>query len=251
MPDHDALHDAIRRPLSLAYHPLYRFYEGGSLTRRFRGLGGSPDDWWSEDWVGSVTEAGNADPDGRPQGLSRVEIEGLGPFTLRSLVERYPEEMLGAPFVERWGVTTGVLVKLLAPSGPVPLHAHPSRAWAERHLGSRFGKQEAWILLETPGNGPSRPMPGSDSSPGQPRTTSGRRSSGRTWPSCGPCSTTRKSSRATSSWRPRVCPISWAHASSSSRSRSRPTSSSSRSGVPRGWTRTARRWVSAGTSLWR
>jgi mannose-6-phosphate isomerase len=47
-----------------------------------------------------------------------------------------------------------VLVKLLSPSGPVPLHAHPARAWARRHLGSPFGKTEAWILLDTPGDGP-------------------------------------------------------------------------------------------------
>src|SRR5216683_5702579 len=64
------LRAAIRRPLPLAYHPLYRFYEGGALTRDFRGLPARPDDWWSEDWVGSCTYAGNADPDGRP---------GLGP----------------------------------------------------------------------------------------------------------------------------------------------------------------------------
>ena len=32
------LREEIRQPLPLAYHPLYRFYEGGSLTRRFRGL---------------------------------------------------------------------------------------------------------------------------------------------------------------------------------------------------------------------
>ena len=49
------LADAVRRPLPLAYHPLYRFYEGGSLTRAFRGLPERPDDWWSEDWVGSCT----------------------------------------------------------------------------------------------------------------------------------------------------------------------------------------------------
>jgi hypothetical protein len=36
------LREAIRRPLPLAYHPLYRFYEGGSLTRMFRGLPGRP-----------------------------------------------------------------------------------------------------------------------------------------------------------------------------------------------------------------
>ena len=62
------LREAIRRPLPLAYHPLYRFYEGGALTRAFRGLPERPDDWWSEDWVGSCTCANNADPDGAPRG---------------------------------------------------------------------------------------------------------------------------------------------------------------------------------------
>ena len=45
------LQDAVRRPLPLGYHPLYRFYRGGSLTRTFRGLPERPDDWWSEDWA--------------------------------------------------------------------------------------------------------------------------------------------------------------------------------------------------------
>jgi len=44
------LREAIRRPLPLAYHPLYRFYEGGSLTRAFRGLPERPDARWSEAW---------------------------------------------------------------------------------------------------------------------------------------------------------------------------------------------------------
>jgi mannose-6-phosphate isomerase len=35
----------------------------------------------------------------------------------------------------------------------VPLHAHPTRAWARQHLGSPFGKTEGWILLGTPGDG--------------------------------------------------------------------------------------------------
>ena len=53
MPDRpDLLREAIRRPLPLAYHPLHRFYAGGSLTRAFRGLPERPDDGWSEDWVG-------------------------------------------------------------------------------------------------------------------------------------------------------------------------------------------------------
>ncbi len=146
-----ALAEAIRRPLPLAYHPLWRFYEGGSLTRQFRDLPDRPDDWWSEDWVGSCTLAGNADPDGAPQGLSTVDLPGVGPVTLLQLVETFPESMVGSAFAARWGPLTGVLVKLLSPAGQVPLHAHPSREWAARHLGSPFGKTEAWILLDTPG----------------------------------------------------------------------------------------------------
>jgi mannose-6-phosphate isomerase len=146
------MRDAIRRPLPLAYHPLYRFYAGGSLTRQFRGLADRPDDWWSEDWVGSCTTASNCGPDGRKQGLSSVDLR-IGSVTLNELVEALPEEMVGAAFAHRWGPITGVLVKLLSPAGPVPLHAHPSREWARRHLGSPFGKTEAWILLDTPGDG--------------------------------------------------------------------------------------------------
>ncbi len=74
-------------------------------------------------------------------------------MTLRELVEALPEEMVGRRFAEHWGPITGVLVKLLSPAGQVPLHAHPTREWARRHLGSPFGKTEAWILLDTPGDG--------------------------------------------------------------------------------------------------
>jgi mannose-6-phosphate isomerase len=147
------LREAIRRPLPLAYHPLYRFYEGGSLTRRFRGVPDRPDDWWSEDWVGSCTTANNDDPDGHAQGLSSVDLPDIGAIALRDIVEALPEQMVGARFAERWGPITGVLVKLLSPAGPVPLHAHPTRDWARKHLRSPFGKTEAWILLDTPGGG--------------------------------------------------------------------------------------------------
>jgi mannose-6-phosphate isomerase len=147
------LKELVRAPLPLAYHPLYRFYEGGSLTRTFRGLPAGPDDFWSEDWVGSCTRASNDDPDGRPQGASPVALPGGGTVTLQQVVEELPGEMVGAAFAERCGPITGVLVKLLSPAGKVPVHAHPTRAWALQHLGSPFGKTEAWILLDTPGDG--------------------------------------------------------------------------------------------------
>jgi len=161
-----ALAAAVRRPLPLPYHPLYRFYAGGALTREFRGFTPRPDDWWSEDWVGSCTLAGNTGPGGRPQGLSLVDIPGEGPVTLSALVEALPEEMVGARFAQRWGPVTGVLVKLLSPAGQVPLHAHPTREWARRHLRSPFGKTEAWILLDTPGDGTEPAYAGIGFAPG-------------------------------------------------------------------------------------
>jgi mannose-6-phosphate isomerase len=142
---------AVKRPLPLPYHPLYRFYKGGALTRAFRGITHRPDDWWSEDWVGSCTLANNTDPQGRPQGLSTVDIPGEGPVPLLELAETLPGDMVGERFAQHWGPGTGVLVKLLSPAGQVPLHAHPTRDWAWRHLHSPFGKTEAWILLDTPG----------------------------------------------------------------------------------------------------
>ncbi len=153
MSKQDLLREAVQRPMMLPYHPLYRFYKGGSLVRSFRGIPDTPDDWWSEDWVGSCTVAGNKDPQGNLQGLSTVDVPEVGPVTLKTLVEMFPEEMVGARVLERYGPTTAVLVKILSPAGPVPLHVHPSREWAAQHLGSPFGKLEGWILLETPGDG--------------------------------------------------------------------------------------------------
>src|SRR5262249_39371758 len=129
-----ALREEIRQPLPLAYHPLYRFYEGAALTRRCGGLPERPDDCGSGDWEGSCTSAHNAGPDGRAQGLSAVELPRAGTVPLKQVIEALPEEMVGARFAETWGPITGVLVKLLSPAGQVPLHAHPTREWARRHL---------------------------------------------------------------------------------------------------------------------
>ncbi|HEY9162519.1 MAG TPA: hypothetical protein VIS94_15680 [Desulfomonilia bacterium] len=147
------LRDIIRRPIPLPYHPLYRFYNGGGLVRKFRGLPDTGDGWWSEDWVGSCTVAGNRGPDGLEQGLSTVEANGAGTVTLKSLVDSFPEEMIGAGFAERFGADIAFLVKILSPAGPVPLHIHPDRAWTRKNLNSGFSKVEGWILLDTPGDG--------------------------------------------------------------------------------------------------
>jgi mannose-6-phosphate isomerase len=56
---------------------------------------------------------------------------------------------LGAEHLERFGATTGLLVKLLDSAERLPVHAHPDRGFARAQLGSEFGKTEAWIVLDS------------------------------------------------------------------------------------------------------
>jgi mannose-6-phosphate isomerase len=41
-----------------------------------------------------------------------------------------------------------LLVKLLDPVERLPVHAHPDREFARTHLGSDYGKTEAWIFVD-------------------------------------------------------------------------------------------------------
>jgi mannose-6-phosphate isomerase len=134
------------RPELLLPTRVYRFYRGGALIGRLRGEP-EEDTEFPEDWVGSVTPANNPGRDEPGAGLSRLADGRL----LRDVVEADPETWLGRPHVERWGTSTGLLVKLLDAAERLPVHAHPDDAFAARWLSSRFGKTEAWVIVDTRG----------------------------------------------------------------------------------------------------
>ena len=113
---------------------VYRFYRGGALIDRLHGAAEEDGDF-PEEWVGSVVAARNPGREEPEAGLSRLES---GPL-LRDAIR----EDSG-----RWG-TPQLLVKLLDPAERLPVHAHPDRAFARLHLGSDYGKTEAWIVLDT------------------------------------------------------------------------------------------------------
>jgi mannose-6-phosphate isomerase len=123
---------------------VYRFYRGGALLGRLRGED-EEDGHFPEDWIGSVTPASNPGRDEPEAGLSRL-TDGR---PLRDLIAADPEGWLGRAHLERFGTTTGLLVKLLDSGERLPVHAHPSREFAREQLGSQFGKTEAWIVLAT------------------------------------------------------------------------------------------------------
>src|SRR5206468_12240927 len=54
-----------------------------------------------------------------------------------------PSAWLGNPVPD-----TGLLVKLLDTGQRLPLHVHPDRDFARTHLASRYGKTEAWLVLD-------------------------------------------------------------------------------------------------------
>ena len=127
------------RPFELDANQIHRFYRGGARIAAFRSLA-DVDDAAPEDWVGSTTSVHG---DGTI-GQSRLSDGAL----LAERIAADPEAFLGPEHVAELGAEPGVLVKLLDAGERLPLHLHPDEAFARDHLGSRFGKTEAWIILE-------------------------------------------------------------------------------------------------------
>ncbi|HEU4348633.1 MAG TPA: class I mannose-6-phosphate isomerase [Actinoplanes sp.] len=119
--------------------PPDRFYRGGRKITAFRGEPPAGDRE-PEDWVASTTALAGEDtlgvtvlPDGR---------------SLPVAIAERPEAWLGRPHVDRFGVDSRLLVKLLDAGQRLPVHAHPHGSFARRHLGRAHGKAEAWFIIE-------------------------------------------------------------------------------------------------------
>jgi mannose-6-phosphate isomerase len=101
--------------------------------RRLPPVGGSS----PEEWVGAT--------------VARFGEPNLGPALLadgtllREAVENDPVGWLGRD--DGAPGDTGVLVKLLDAGQRLPVHVHPTREFACRHLGCPYGKTEAWYVL--------------------------------------------------------------------------------------------------------
>ncbi|MBB4662412.1 class I mannose-6-phosphate isomerase [Conexibacter arvalis] len=119
-------------------------YSGGAAIDAFRAAPGTIAG--PEDWVGSVWElpAQFARGEGRADwGVSHLP-DGR---TLRAAIAEDPDGWLGATLAGAIG-TPGVLVKLLDAGERLPVHFHPTDAFARRNLGSRYGKTEGWVILD-------------------------------------------------------------------------------------------------------
>jgi mannose-6-phosphate isomerase len=126
-------------PIPLPPNQLRRTYAGGKAIVELRG-GGDPGAG-PEDWVGSTTTV---------FGEQRLGLASLADGTLlRDAIAAEPEAFLGAEHVAAFGTDPGLLVKLLDAGQRLPVHCHPDREFAQRHLHSRWGKTEAWLVVST------------------------------------------------------------------------------------------------------
>jgi mannose-6-phosphate isomerase len=130
------------KPIRLAANRFPRFYRGGSAIDELRGTTpGAGGGFLPEDWVGSTTAAFGTDGDG----LTRLEDGRM----LREAVAADPEGFLGPAHAAAYGDSPALLVKLLHAGERLPVHCHPDREFARRHLDCPWGKTEAWVIAGT------------------------------------------------------------------------------------------------------
>ena len=137
-------------PIVLEPNRVWRFYDGGKMIDRFKGLANPKDSLFPEEWVGSCVQATNpGEHFKKGEGLAIIGSGVSEPVSLKSLIEQFPEEMLGPRHVKTHGANPAMLVKLLDAAIRLIIHAHPTKEFARTHLNDCFGKTEAWFVLET------------------------------------------------------------------------------------------------------
>jgi mannose-6-phosphate isomerase len=133
-------------PILLAPNLVRRPYRGGQRLARFRGAEIGNEERMPEEWLASTTNV-YGQPDKGPSLLP----DGR---RLKDAILADPVAYLGPAHVEVFGADPGLLVKLLDAQQRLSVHLHPSRRFVRSHLGTRYGKNEAWyILAAEPGAG--------------------------------------------------------------------------------------------------
>jgi mannose-6-phosphate isomerase len=135
--DEEGPDEVTGQPQLLPPNVVPHWYAGGPALAAWRGLP-SVGDRSPEEWVGAT--------------VSRFGEPNLGPARLaggtllRDAVRADPRGWLGRQDGDPGD--TGLLVKLLDAGQRLPVHVHPTRAYARCHLGCAYGKTEAWYVLQ-------------------------------------------------------------------------------------------------------
>jgi len=125
-----------------------RGYTGGAQLERWTGVGTGEDSNRPEDWIASTTEARNPGMECIPgEGLTRVCRPDGTRSDLRAEIAGDRAYHLGAAPGSMPGNELGFLAKILDSSIRLHIQAHPTAAFAQAYLQSRYGKLEAYVIL--------------------------------------------------------------------------------------------------------
>lgn len=134
-------------PLIMPPNVIDHFYLGGEHIAELRGVD-LPSPRRPEEWLAATVHRADDDL----LGLS-VTPDGT---LLREVIAADPIGWLGTTDNGAGADgDTGILVKLLDAGQRLPVHVHPTRAFARDHLHCGYGKTEAWYILHTQGADPS------------------------------------------------------------------------------------------------
>ena len=137
----------VYEPIKLRGERVWRTYIGGREIGFLHGDVSTVDGHFPEEWMFSVTQAHNAGREEKEEGVCK--LDGDRAFSLKELIEAYPLEMLGREHMERWGTSTGVLIKIIDSLERLTVQVHPDKEKAERLFHRPFGKTECWHILGT------------------------------------------------------------------------------------------------------
>ena len=125
-------------PVKVKGERVWRTYIGGGMIGCLHGKGMTEDGHFPEEWMYSVTRAINAGREELTEGLCRIDDDSG--ITLIQLIEKEPEAMLGKNHVEKWGVTPGVLIKIIDSLERLTVQVHPDKQMAEKAVSQQVWK---------------------------------------------------------------------------------------------------------------
>lgn len=136
------------RPVLMPPNIVDHYYRGGERLAALRGVA-FPSPRRPEEWLAATVHRA-----GEPGvGLSPLDDGSLFAALVESDPAGWTGSAHGAPGAGP--ADTGILVKFLDAGQRLPVHVHPTRAFAQQHLHSCYGKTEAWYVINVEGDDPA------------------------------------------------------------------------------------------------
>jgi mannose-6-phosphate isomerase len=135
--------------LKLCPNRVRRGFCGGKLIDIWQNKMEPKDGYLPEEWVASVVKAYQIGKEYIPnEGLSDVELENGTILPLKTMIDRQPSAMLGEDHISKYGKSTALLIKMLDSAERLTIQVHPDNETAMKLFNSKFGKTEAWYVID-------------------------------------------------------------------------------------------------------